>query len=89
MIRSGTEETVRKITISLPEGLISFTDNKAGAKGMSRSGVIAEALLSLREREMAELAAEGYRFYAGEAKEFASSGLKAVSEVFSNDGQKG
>jgi metal-responsive CopG/Arc/MetJ family transcriptional regulator len=55
MIRSGSREAVRKITISLPEGLIAFTDNKVEARGMSRSGVIAEALSSLKEREMAEV----------------------------------
>jgi hypothetical protein len=46
----------------------------------NRSKVIAEALAAQREREEARLAAEGYRFYAQEASEFAAASLQAVSE---------
>jgi hypothetical protein len=43
--------------------------------------VIADAIAVQREREEAQLAAEGYRFYAQEASEFAAASLQAVSEV--------
>jgi hypothetical protein len=48
---------------------------------IGRSKVIAEAIAAQREREEARLAAEGYRFYAQEASEFAAASLQAVSEV--------
>jgi len=52
---------------------------------ISRSKVIAEALVAQGERE--EMAAEGYRFYAQEASEFAAASLQAVSEVWARGGE--
>jgi len=48
---------------------------------ISHSKVSADTMASQREREEAKLAAEGYRFYAQEASEFAAAGLRAVSEA--------
>jgi len=89
MSRASHGETVRKVTISLPEDLLAFTDWKASAEGMSRSRVIAGALESERAREMTALAAEGYQFYSAEAKIFASSSIKPVSEALADDAQTG
>jgi len=40
--------------------------------------VIAEAIAAQRKRRKSALAAEGYRFYAQEAGEFAAASLQAV-----------
>ncbi len=52
---------------------------------ISHSKVIAEALVAQGERE--EMAAEGYRFYAQEASEFAAATQQAVSEVLPRGGE--
>lgn len=78
---------LRKVTVSLPRELIEFADTAAAAMGISRSKVIAEALMAQREREEARLAAEGYRFYAQEASEFAAATISAVSEIVGRDSQ--
>ncbi len=52
---------------------------------ISRNKAIAEALVAHRKRE--EAAAEGYRFYAQEASEFAAASLQAVSEVLGRGGK--
>ena len=80
---SGRVSTMRKITVSLPQELVEFADAVAATMRISRSKVIAEAIIVRKEREEAKLAAEGYRFYAQEASEFASASLSAVSEVLS------
>ena len=73
--------TVRKVTISLPIPLLAYADRKAAQKGTSRSQVIAELVAADALSEQDELAAEGYRFYAREAEEFARASLHATSEV--------
>jgi len=85
----GRVGTMRKITVSLPQELVEFADMVAAAMRISRSKVIADAIAAQREREEAQLAAEGYRFYAQEASEFAAASLRAVSEVLGHDGQTG
>jgi len=85
----GRVSTMRKITVSLPQELVEFADMVAAAMRISRSKVIADAIAAQREREEAKLAAEGYRFYAQEASEFAAASLRAVSEVLGHDGQTG
>jgi hypothetical protein len=70
-----------------------WNDVKLGNEGMgneyratmpkskaSRSEVITEALVTRKEQK--EVPAEGYRFYAQEASEFAVASQQAVSEVF-------
>lgn len=81
--------TMRKITVSLPQELVEFADTVATAMNISRSKVIAEAVAAQREREEAKLAAEGYRFYAQEASEFATASLRVFSEVLGHDSQTG
>lgn len=68
-----------KITISLPDYLVDYATAKAARLGVSRSQVIAAALAEQQTRERAELAGEGYRFYAEEAREFAEAGLPATA----------
>jgi hypothetical protein len=51
---------------------------------ISRSKVSADTIASQREREEARLAAEGYRFYAQEASEFAAASQQAVLEVLAH-----
>ena len=51
--------------------------------------VIVEATATQRKRKKSALAAEGYRFYAQEAREFAAASLQAVSEVLGHGGQTG
>lgn len=85
----GRASTMRKITVSLPWELVEFADTVAAAMKTSRSKVIAEAIAAQKEREEAKLAAEGYRFYAREASEFAAASLQAVSEVLGRAGQTG
>jgi len=85
----GRVSITRKITVSLPQELVEFADTVATRMRISRSRVIAEALAAQMEHEEAKLAAEGYRFYAQEASEFAAASLQAVSEVLGRGGQTG
>jgi len=70
-----------KLTISLPEELISFADQVAREKKISRSKVFSiclrEAAQKRREAEMAE----GYRAMAKELKQFAADSLEIAHEV--------
>jgi metal-responsive CopG/Arc/MetJ family transcriptional regulator len=77
---------VEKITISLPRELIRYADKRAAELGGSRSQIIRQAVAELRAREVADLAREGYAFYAGECEEFAAASLKAVSEAVERAG---
>jgi len=72
---------VRKITVSLPTDLVDYADSRAGRDQMSRSQIIGQALAEAQARDQARLAAEGYRFYAGEAIEFAEASSRAVAET--------
>jgi predicted transcriptional regulator len=72
----------RKITISLPESLLEYADRRASRTGLTRSQVISQTLAEAEARERAHLAAEGYRFYAGEAGEFAQATAQAAAEAF-------
>ena len=75
-----------KVTISLSESLVRYANQRAKRLGISRSQVIAEALIAQEARETEELAAEGYRFYAEEAETFAAESSHAVAEVFRDAG---
>ena len=77
---------VAKVTISLPQELLRYTDQRAAELGRSRSQIIREAVAELRAREAEELAREGYAFYAGESEEFAAVSLPAVSEALDRAG---
>ena len=78
--------SVRKITISLPENLVEFADREAARLSISRSRVIAQALSDIRAEEEERLAAEGYRFYAQEASQFAEASAAAIAEALDHDG---
>ena len=78
--------SVRKITISLPDNLVEFADREAARLSTSRSRVIARALAEIKAEEEERIAAEGYRFYAQEASEFAEASTAASAEVMDHDG---
>ncbi len=69
---------LRKITISLPGHLLEYADRRANQTQLSRSQVISAALAEAEAQERARLAAEGYRFYAGESQEFAEASAQAA-----------
>lgn len=77
-----TKRGTRKVTITLPIELVIYADQRAEQTGTSRSQVIGRALAQLMATEEEELAAEGYRFYAAEAEEFAAATAGATAEVF-------
>lgn len=72
---------MRRITISLPLDLLEYADRAAQQAGTSRSQVIRQALAESRARAARRLAAEGYRFYAGESAEFATASAGVVAEA--------
>ncbi|MGD9050174.1 MAG: hypothetical protein PVF77_19130 [Anaerolineae bacterium] len=78
--------SVRKITISLPENLVKFADREAARLSISRSRVIAQALSEIKAEEEERIAAEGYRFYAQEASQFAEASAAATAEALGHDG---
>lgn len=71
----------RKVTITLPAELVLYADERAERSGTSRSQVIGQALTHLMTTEAEELAAEGYRFYAAEAEEFAALTSQMMTEA--------
>lgn len=73
--------TMRKITVSLPEELVEFADRVALQSELSRSQMISQVLADARRRAEKRLAEEGYRFYSGEAMEFAEASALAVAEA--------
>ncbi|MGD0780333.1 MAG: DUF6364 family protein [Dehalococcoidales bacterium] len=70
-----------KLTISLPEELISFTDEVAKKKKMSRSKVISACVKATAENYRVAEMAEGYQAMAKENKEFADMAIEIVHEV--------
>ena len=76
-----SSSSVRKVTVSLPIHLLEYADRKAAQKGTNRSQVLAELIAEMAARDRDALAAEGYRFYAQEAEEFAAASLAASSEA--------
>jgi metal-responsive CopG/Arc/MetJ family transcriptional regulator len=77
---------VRKVTISLPVDLVDFADHKAARLNISRSRLVARVLSEMRAAEEEQLAAEGYRFYAQEANEYAKASVGAVAEALEHAG---
>lgn len=75
-------DTMRKVTVSLPPELVAFADKRARELHTSRSQIISMALSAVRTSEEAQLAAEGYRFYAQESTEFADASQQAVAEAW-------
>ena len=75
----------KKVTISMPQELLSFADRMADALGLTRSGFIAATLEKARENELERLGAEGYRFYSEESSEFAAASESAVAEAMDDE----
>ena len=82
---SKESTSIRKVTVSLPENLVDFADREAERLSTSRSNIIARALAESKAAYEADLAAEGYRFFAREADEFAEASATAVAEAWGND----
>ncbi len=80
-----SQTLTRKVTLSLPEELIAYADSKAAQAGTNRSRLVTELLRRSRQHEQEALAREGYRFYAGEAEEFAADSAAAVAEALDDD----
>ena len=83
---SETSYSVRKLTVSLPARLADFLDREALRLNVSRSKLVANALREIQIAEEERLAAEGYRFYACEASDFAQASMGAVAEVLDHAG---
>ena len=83
---SALNASIRKITISLPGDLVEYADHLAVQLRLSRSQVVSRALAQARAVEEERLAAEGYRYYAQEAQEFAAASSRAVAEAASHAG---
>jgi len=78
--------SVRKLTVSLPARLADFLDREALRRNVSRSKLVADALRELQIAEEERLAAEGYRFYAREASDFAQASAGAIGEALDHAG---
>ena len=72
---------VSKVTISLPPALLSFADQLAREKSMTRSGIIAVLLKKEEAARTEALMAEGYREMAEENLRLAEEALPLVSET--------
>jgi metal-responsive CopG/Arc/MetJ family transcriptional regulator len=77
-----TISSVQKVTISLPQALLEFADNRAAQTKKSRSQVISEALAAIKIQEEERLATEGYQFYAQEAAEFAAASASSAAAAW-------
>lgn len=78
---------LKKVTITLPEELLTYADGRAEREGTNRSQVIGQALASLALSEEQQLAAEGYQFYSDEAEEFATIANYAAAEALAPVGE--
>ena len=79
------EQRVSKITISLPQALLSFADRLAREGSTSRSEVFASLLTKEEEARTQALMAEGYGRLAGENRREAEEALDLTSEVVLSD----
>ncbi len=70
-----------KLTISLPEELISFTDEVAKKEKISRSKVISACLQATAKNYKIREMKEGYEALAREHKNFADISVKIAHEV--------
>ena len=70
-----------KLTISLSEELISFADELARDKNISRSKVFSLCLQELAERHRTAEMAEGYQAMANELRQFVTMASEIGHEV--------
>jgi hypothetical protein len=66
----------------LPAPAREFIEQRAAERGVTKTEVVLEALACLREREIEERMAEGYRFRAQEHRALAEEGLLAAEEAW-------
>lgn len=72
---------VAKLTISLPKSLISFADEVASERKISRSKVVSSCLQEFAERRKLALMEEGYKEMAEEQRQFAVMASALAHEV--------
>ena len=70
-----------KLTVSLPEELISFADQIARERKTSRSKVLSSCLWELAERHKLAQMAEGYKVVAQEQTQLAAMAKEIEHEV--------
>jgi len=70
-----------KLTVSLPQRLITVTDEVAYEKKISRSRVIASCLQELAERRLHQKMEGGYKAMAKENLKFAEQTIDSAREV--------
>jgi metal-responsive CopG/Arc/MetJ family transcriptional regulator len=70
-----------KLTVSLPEELISFADEIARERKVSRSKVLSSCLSEYAERHRAAEMAEGYQAMAKELRQVAATASEIEHEV--------
>ena len=72
---------VAKLTVSVPRELISFADDVASERRISRSKVISECLQEFAEQRRRAEMEEGYKVMAEEQRQFAVTALALAQEV--------
>ena len=70
-----------RVTLSLPEELVSFADMSAAKRKVSRSRFIAGLLQQMAEHEEQLLMAEGYQAMGRENAEVAEAAVSLADEV--------
>ncbi len=70
-----------KLTVTLPEDLISFADELAKKKKVSRSKVLTYCLREMAEKHRVAEMAEGYRAMAKEQEQVAAQTSEIEHEV--------
>ena len=70
-----------RLTISLPKNLISFTDEVASERKISRSKVVSDCLSEFAQKRKIELMEEGYKAMAKENLEIAKLAFPLQREV--------
>lgn len=70
-----------KLTVSLPQELISLADRIAREKKISRSKVVTACLQDLAEKQRAEAMTAGYKAMAKEQKRLAGMASQIEHEV--------
>jgi len=77
-----------KLTISLPKSLISFADEIASEKNISRSKVVAECLREMADKRMIAEMEEGYKAMAEENRLLAEQSLPIALETWPRQGDR-
>jgi metal-responsive CopG/Arc/MetJ family transcriptional regulator len=70
-----------KLTISLPQDLVTFADKMASEKGVTRSKIVSMCLQDMAEKHKAEAMKDGYLAMAKQHVEFAKMTSEIAHEV--------